>query len=285
MDDKRLPFTEHLRELRTRLRNAVIALLVGWVLAFWQSERLVDLLGRPYYEALKRAGSKAVAFPKLQSLAPTETFWVAFEISLWTGVFIASPFIFHQVWKFIAPGLYEKEKKVAIPFAVFSGLCFIGGGLFCFYLVLPAALDFLSQFGVGNLGHVTIESAWTLREYHDFAIRFLLAFGLVFELPLLIFFLSYVGLVTHKSLWRFNKYAVVVSFIVGAILTPGPDIVSQLFMALPLVVLYNLSIVIAFFVTKRKEKRDAEQRAAEAEADRLEAEAKAAERAAEDADE
>lgn len=277
MDDKKLPFIEHLRELRVRLRNAVIALMIGWVVAFFFSETLFAFLARPLVQIFRERGLTGAA-SKFNYGSLTEPFWTYFEISLWAGIFIASPFIFHQLWKFVAPGLYEKEKKVAIPFAVFSALFFIGGALFCYFLVLPAAFRFFMSYSTENLGRMSdifgvdfnpaggtlgLRAELFMSQYLDLVMKFLLGFGIIFELPLLIFFLSYVGLVTHKSLWKFNKYAVVISFIVGAILTPGPDIVSQLMMATPMIVLYNMSIVVAFWVTRSRAARLAAERAAE----------------------
>ena len=190
-----------------------------------------------------------------------------FEVAIYAGVFLASPVIFYQVWKFIAPGLYDKEKRIAVPFAadlgadvhrrravrVFPGAA---GGV----PLLPLVLDGepgLDPSAFGNLQvtehPIAIKETLFLLPYLEFARKMLLAFGLIFELPLGIFFLSLVGIVTHRSLWKWNKYWVILSFVVGGILTPGPDIMSQLLMALPLIVLYNVSIVIAWIVTRRRE--------------------------------
>ncbi len=268
MDEKKLPFVEHLRELRVRLRNAVIALMIGWVVAFAFSDTLYAFLARPLVRAFAERG---ITSAQLNFASLTEPFWTYFELSLWAGIFLASPVIFHQIWKFVAPGLYEKEKRIAIPFAVCSALFFIGGALFCYFLVLPAAFRFFLSYSSENLGRMRaifgfvdfnaaggtlgLQPQLFMSQYLDLTTKFLLGFGIVFEMPLLIFFLSYAGLVTHKSLWKFNKYAVVISFIVGAILTPGPDIVSQLMMATPMIVLYNLSIIVAFWVTRRRQRR------------------------------
>lgn len=269
MDDRKLPFLDHLGELRTRLRNAIIALAVGCSIAFWWSKALYGLLTRPLEESWVAVLPGTT--PRLSFGSLTEPFWVYFELSLYAGVFVASPVIFHQLWRFIAPGLYEKEKRVAVPFAICSAIMFIGGALFCYYLVLPAAFKFLLSYSEENIGHIreafglidihvagplSIQPTLFMSQYLDLTTRMILAFGLVFEMPLLIFFLSYAGLVTHRKLWKFNKYWTILAFVVGGILTPGPDIISQLLMAAPLIVLYNLSIIIAYVVTRRKE-RDA----------------------------
>ncbi len=266
MDDRKLPFTIHLSELRTRLRNAIIALIVACGVAFYFSEALFALLARPLAEAFHLAGLKN---PGLKFGSLTEPFWVYFELSVYAGVFIASPVIFHQLWKFIAPGLYDREKKIAVPFAVCSALMFIGGGMFCYFFVFPAAFKFFLSYSSQNIGRIRdafgvidvnvtpgslgIEATLFMQQYLELTTKMLLGFGLVFELPLLIFFLSYAGIVTHRGLWRWNKYWVILSFVIGGVLTPGPDVMSQLLMATPLIVLYNLSIVIAWVVTRRRE--------------------------------
>jgi sec-independent protein translocase protein TatC len=268
MDERRLPFLEHLGELRLRLRNAVLALLVGCLIAFWFSETLFALLARPLNVAWKEVLPHQSAQLRFGSLV--EPFWVYFELSIYAGIFLASPIIFHQLWKFIAPGLYDKEKKVAVPFAAFSGLMFIGGALFCYFFVFPAMFRFFLSYTNQNIGALSgvfsfthaevtsgalaIEPALFMQQYLDLTTKMLLGFGIIFELPLLIFFLSYAGLVTHRKLWKFNKYWIVLSFIIGGVLTPGPDVLSQLMMATPLVVLYEASILIAYIVTRRRER-------------------------------
>lgn len=260
-DEKRQPFTEHLQELRIRLRNSVIALMLATFATFWFAEELYLLLAQPLIAAWKRA---ELGDPQVNYGSLTDPFWAYFKLSIYAGVFLASPVIFHQVWRFIAPGLYAKERRVALPFAIFSALCFIGGALFCYFLVFPAAFDFFFTYSkqstssmAEKLGFATLDVKPVLMigPYLDLAVKMLLGFGLIFEMPMLIFFLSYVGLVTHRSLWKFNKYAIVLSFVIGAILTPGPDMVSQLLMAAPMIVLYNMSIMIAFVVTRARERR------------------------------
>ena len=264
MDDRKMAFTEHLRELRTRLRNSIIALLLAVLVTYWFAQPMFALLCQPFIEAYRAAG---LGEAQMNFASLTEPFWVFFKVSLYAGIFLASPVIFHQLWAFIAPGLYSKEKRVALPFAVFSAIFFVGGALFCYRYVFPAAFKFFLSYSSENIstmkGLIGVDVAVAdplkvtatlfMEQYLDLATKMLLGFGLVFEMPLLIFFLSWVGLVTHRSLWKFNKYAIVLSFVIGAILTPGPDMVSQLLMAAPMIVLYNLSIVISFVVTRRKE--------------------------------
>jgi sec-independent protein translocase protein TatC len=268
MDERRQPFMEHLGELRTRLRNAVIALIIGCMAAFWVSDTLFALLVRPLNAAWMEVLPNVKASISYASLV--EPFWVYFELSIYAGVFIASPVIFHQLWRFIAPGLYDKEKRVALPFAFFSGIMFIGGGLFCYFFVFPAMFRFFLRYTNENVGHISgmfgfiqadvtqnpmaVAPTLFMQQYLDLSTKMLLGFGIIFELPLLIFFLSYAGIVTHRKLWQFNKYWLVLSFVIGGILTPGPDVLSQFMMATPLIVLYELSILIAYIVTRRRER-------------------------------
>ena len=165
------------------------------------------------------------------------------------------PLIFHQLWQFIAPGLYKKERRIGVTFAVMSALFFVTGALFCFEFALPKLYDFLLSYNSRNL-----QSLPNIQEYLDLTRDSMLAFGAIFEMPLLIYFLALVGLVTHRTLWKFSRWFIVLAFIIGAILTPGPDVVSQFMMATPMIVLYNISILLAWRVTL---KREAKQKALE----------------------
>ncbi|HVK76222.1 MAG TPA: twin-arginine translocase subunit TatC [Kofleriaceae bacterium] len=247
LDDGRMPFLEHLQELRVRFRNAAIFFFLGFVASWFFAEDIYAWL----HEPLQRAWGK---HPKLGEMATmnfgsiVEPFWVYVSVALWAGIFVSSPFIFHQLWKFVAPGLYKRERKVGVFFAIASAFFFIAGALFCYYVVLERLFEFLLGYA-GDRLHPTL----FMREYLDFTRNMMLAFGAVFELPVLIYFLARVGLVTHKSLWKFNRWFIVLAFILGAVLTPSPDVVSQVLMALPMIVLYNLSIVVAYFVGKQRD--------------------------------
>jgi sec-independent protein translocase protein TatC len=267
-DSATMPLVEHLRELRTRLRNAVAALFVGFVIAYAFKEPLFALLLKPYSEVWLelRGTNEAFGEPTVYFKSLIEPFWVYFTMSIWAGVFIASPFIFHQIWKFVAPGLYQKERHYGIAFALTSAVSFIGGAAFCYFLVLKPVYSFLLGYANANIAQmsgsllsqelgpaVALLPLPMMEDYMVLARRLIFGFGLIFELPLLIFFLSLVGLVTHRSLWKFNRWWAVLSFVIGAALTP-PEIFSQLLMAGPLIVLYNLSILIAYVVTRRRER-------------------------------
>lgn len=259
-----MTFGEHLEELRSRLARALIALVLGAVLAYTFSDLLFALLAQPLIRAWADAGLGA---PQIHFANPIEPFFTYLKISLLAGVFVASPVIFYQLWAFVAPGLYKQEKRYVIPFTVLSALCFIGGACFGYFVVFPYGFQFFLGFARTDMGQMqktfggllsfkvgqTFELRPTLMmsEYFGLVWRLLLAFGLVFELPLLICFLAMVGLVSHRTLWKWNPYFVVISFVVAAVLTP-PDVITQVFMAGPLIALYNFSILFAWFFERRR---------------------------------
>lgn len=252
LESGRMPFMEHIRELSKRVRNAAIAFVVAFLACWYFAHDIYDWLLVPLQDAWgmheKVLGPQVrMVFGKI-----TQPFWVYISVALWAGIFVASPFIFHQLWQFIAPGLYKRERRLGIVFALASAVCFIAGALFCYYLALLPLYDFM-------LGYAspTLLPMLNMDDYFDLARTMMVAFGAVFEMPVLIFFLSMIGVVTHRSLWKFNRWFVVLAFVIGAALTPGPDVVSQLLMALPMIVLYNLSILIAYIVTRRREARAA----------------------------
>lgn len=272
LDDGRMPLIEHLRELRTRLRNAILALIVGFGISITFSRELFVLLAKPLVDVWTElaADNPALGERSLYYGSLVEPFWTYFSIAFWAGMFVASPFIFRELWKFIAPGLYRTERRYGVLFGLFSSLFFIGGAAFCYSVVLPAVYRFLLSYSTTNMAEmskgfgveyelaeaVALQPLLSMQEYLSFAKRLILGFGLIFELPLLIFFLSIAGVVTHRELWKWNRWFVVVAFLLGAALTP-PEIYSQLLMAGPLIVLYNLSIGISWVVTVRRERRQA----------------------------
>ncbi|MGE0547538.1 MAG: twin-arginine translocase subunit TatC [Kofleriaceae bacterium] len=260
LESSRMPFLDHLRELRDRVRNAAIFFALAFGLCWYFSREIFKWLQQPALSVwdVKKLGPFHLTYTEL-----TEPFWVDMSIALWAGIFVASPFIFHQLWKFIAPGLYKRERKMTVAFSGFSALFFVSGALFCYHFVLTKLYKFLLGYGSKDL-----EPDIKIQAYLDLTRDMMLAFGAVFELPLLIFFLAKVGLVTHRSLWKFNRWFVVIAFIIGAILTPSPDVVSQLMMALPMIALYNISILIAWYVTRSRERQDAGLQAPDASSDR-----------------
>jgi len=260
LEQSRMPFLKHLAELRDRVRNAAISFMVAFVVCWYFAAEIFEWLRAPMFNSwdVHKLGKPEVVYTKL-----TEPFWVDMSIGMWAGIFVSSPFIFYQLWRFIAPGLYKRERRYTVWFAIFSALFFCAGALFCYYFVLDNLYGFLLSYGSADLKPMIAQ-----QEYLDLTRDMMLAFGAVFELPLLIYFLALVGLVTHRGLWKFNRWFIVLAFVIGAILTPSPDVVSQCMMATPMIILYNLSIVLAWRVTKKREEKDAALRAQEKEADR-----------------
>ncbi len=236
IDDK-MPFLEHLGELRVRITRSLIAVLVGLVIAFPLSQWMVDYLARPI-----RATGNTLVF-----LAVTEAFWVQMKVAVIAGLFLASPAILWQVWAFIAPGLHRHEKKYAAPFVIVGSLLFVLGGLFSLKVVTPYATTFLLSYARPGL-----QPMISIGSYVDFLLKFTLAFGAVFELPLAITLASRMGLVTPKTLARNRKYAILGAFVAAAILTPTPDAFNQTLMAGPLIILYEVGIVCARIFGRRK---------------------------------
>lgn len=259
LEESRMPFLSHLRELRDRVRNAAIFFMLAFGVCWYFSQQIYDWLKAPLFHVweVEKLGVPHIVFGKL-----TEPFWVDMSIGLWAGIFVASPFIFYQIWRFIAPGLYKKERRITVAFAVFSAIFFISGALFCYQFVLENLYGFLLGYGEKDLQPMIM-----MQDYLDLTRDMMLAFGAVFELPLLIYFLAMVGLVTHRGLWKFNRWFVVLAFVIGAILTPSPDVVSQMMMAAPMIILYNLSILLAWNVTARRERAAKELADREAAAD------------------
>ncbi|MEO8705702.1 MAG: twin-arginine translocase subunit TatC, partial [Kofleriaceae bacterium] len=206
VEASRMPFLSHLRELRDRVRNAAIFFVAAFIVCWVFSDEIFVWLERPVRDAWvsNEFLSKKPFHVIYTSL--TEPFWVGMSIALWAGVFVASPFIFYQLWKFIAPGLYKRERRITVGFAAFSAIFFVSGALFCYYFVLPNLYDFLLSYASKDQ-----EASITMQNYLDLTRDMMLAFGAVFELPLLILFLSMVGMVTHRGLWKFNRWFVVIA--------------------------------------------------------------------------
>jgi sec-independent protein translocase protein TatC len=236
VDDK-MPFMEHLGELRVRIVRSLVAVLIGLVIAFPASPYIMDFLSGP----IERTGNTLVF------LAVTEAFWVKMKVALFAGLFLASPAILWQVWRFVSPGLHAQEKKYAVPFVVIGSLLFIGGGAFSLLVVTPRAVAFLLSYaGPGLQPMISIGS------YFDFLLKFTLAFGAVFEVPLALTLASRMGLVTPKGLAKNRKYAILGAFVAAAILTPTPDMINQSLMAGPIIILYEIGIVCARIFGRRR---------------------------------
>jgi sec-independent protein translocase protein TatC len=252
-NEEKISFMSHLDELRKRLIRCCIAVGIGFGVCYYFSDELFLLLSAPLKEAMP-ADSK-IYFTNL-----IEPFMIYIKIGLIGGILLSSPYLFYQFWKFIAPGLYQKEKKLIVPFVLFSTILFVGGAFFGYKLVFPSAFKFLVGFSNEHIALLP-----KMSEYLSLSIHLLLAFGISFELPMVIFFLAKIGVVTTVFLKRKRKYFIVIAFIVAAIITPTPDPITQTLLAVPLIILYEVGIFLAKGVEKRKTEK-AEQENAETEA-------------------
>lgn len=228
----RMTLLEHLWELRTRMIRAMIALFVAFGVMLPFGAWLNEFLRQPAMPHFPEGSG-------FSSLSPLEVFVTNLKMSLFAAVFLAAPVVFYQAWKFVAPGLYKSERKLVLPFVLFSTFFFTSGALFCYVYILPFAMKFLLSFSGDG-----IDSAISVAAYLSDVTRLLFAFGAVFELPLAIFFLARAGIVSAEGLASFRKYAVILTFVVSALLTP-PDPVTQLGLAIPLIVLYEIGVIVA----------------------------------------
>jgi sec-independent protein translocase protein TatC len=249
--DAKMTIWEHLEELRKRIILAALGMLVTTVLGWTFRVQILAWLLKPYENAW--TARHFLGAPELQTLSPADAFVGYLQLSLVAGFVGAAPIIFYQLWAFISPGLYSKEKRLIVPFVFFSTSLFLSGVAFAYYVAFPFSFGyFFSLLGkVSDQGTVLTQKP-TLEFFLDFSTRMLLAFGAVFELPLFISFLAIAGVVTPMQLLKFGRWAILCSFIVGAVVTPGPEVSSQLAVSGALVALYFLSIGIAFIVGKRK---------------------------------
>ncbi len=242
--DKKISFTGHLEELRKRLIVCFIAVGTGFAVSYGFKEKLFQILSRPLVSAM--GASDRLIFTGL-----SEAFFTYLKVAFLSGLMLSAPVILYQFWIFVAPGLYNKERRLLIPVVSLSSFFFIGGALFGYFVVFPFGFKFFLSFATE-----TIQPLPSMREYLSFSSKLLLAFGLVFELPLIITFLARLGIVSVDFLKKNRKYAILLFFAGAAMLTP-PDVVTQIMMALPLMVLYEISIVGArIFGKKKSEKKD-----------------------------
>jgi sec-independent protein translocase protein TatC len=249
-DQSAMPVLEHLRELRRRLILASCGILPGVTLAWFYKENLLDFLVAPLVQAWQQLGMKS---PAVHFANPMDPFVAYLEISLVVGVIWSSPWIFWQVWKFISPGLYWREKRLALPFVAASTLFFAGGAFFGYAVILPLGYQtFLGMAGMLPSKTVLLQPTIMIDQYLTFSLQMLLAFGVVFEIPVVVAFLALAGIVNWKQLLKFGRWWVLIAAIIAGILTP-PDVGSQLLMLGPLVVLYYLSVGIAFFLGPKPE--------------------------------
>lgn len=253
MEENKMPLTEHLTELRKRIFISLGSVLLIFLVSFNFSSDIFDALtlplraeirlnlDTPYLQFIEKPTTQLVF------LAPAEAFWMHFKVAFMAALVLSLPVIFLQFWKFIAPGLLPKEKKYFLPFLFFATLLFTVGALFCFLVVLPFAMTFL-------LGYKTAQMMPMLSvgSYIDFCLKFILAFGAIFELPLVIIFLARFGIVTPATLARNRKYAILAAFIIAAMLTPTPDAFNQTLMAVPIFLLYEVGILLSRIIFRKE---------------------------------
>src|ERR1700685_3733524 len=231
-------FLDHLEELRKRIVYSIVAVAVGFGACWWKAEWLYGFMQKPIVDVLHKHGLP----DKLVFLNPTDPFNLYLKVAALAGLFLTSPFVLYQVWMFISPGLYRNEKRYAVPFMVSTIALFMSGGYFGYKIVYPRALEFLLHFG--RQFHPMI----TIGEYTQLFLSIVLGMGLIFEMPILIFFLSLMGIVSPGFMWKHFRYAILIIFVIAAIVTPTPDIVNMCVFAAPMLALYVFSIGVAWIV-------------------------------------
>jgi len=239
-----MSFLEHLEELRRRIIYSIIAVAVGFFACWGYAEKIVGWMQKPIMEALKRNGMPQT----LVYLNPTDPFNLYLKVGALAGLFVACPFVLYQLWLFVSPGLYRNEKRYVMPFMISTVGLFLSGGYFGYKLVYPAALDFLIGYGK------QFQPMITIHEYTDLFLTVILGLGVVFELPILVFFLALMGVISAGWMWRNVRYSILVIFIIAAVLTPTTDILNMCIFAAPMVALYLLSIGIAYVVHPKQRK-------------------------------
>ncbi|HEX8257438.1 MAG TPA: twin-arginine translocase subunit TatC [Allosphingosinicella sp.] len=243
-DDTKAPLMEHLIELRRRLMWSFAALFAAFGVCFYFADRIFAFLAQPLVKAFPPGEGKLV-YTKLY-----EAFFVEVRVAVFAAFFLAFPVIANQIWLFVAPGLYSKEKRAFLPFLIATPVLFTLGGALAYYGVMPYAFHFFLSFQ-GNLGGIEQEALPAVGEYLSLVMHFILAFGIAFLLPVLLMLLERAGLVTRDQLKRGRRYAILVAFIIAAVATP-PDVLSQFMLAVPLIVLYELSLIAIWFTERRR---------------------------------
>ncbi len=239
-----MSFLEHLEELRRRIIYSLIAVAATFLLGWWKAERIFAFMQNPIMDALHRHNLDE----KLVYTNPTDPFNMYLKVGFIAGLFIASPFVLYQVWAFIAPGLYRHERRYILPFMFSTVGLFLAGGAFGYKMVYPAALDFLIGYGA------QFQPMITIHEYTNLFLTVVLGMGIIFEMPILIFFLALMGIVSAGWMWRNLRYSILVIFIIAAIVTPTTDILNMCIFAAPMVGLYVVSIAVAWLVHPKRRK-------------------------------
>ncbi len=250
-----MSFFDHLRELRRRLWISAVTFLGATVVAIVFRDEVLSFIVEPLFRAWREVPGLPAAGPSLHYANPVDPMFTQLRLSIYAGLFVASPMLIFQLWRFVAPGLYPREKRHAWPLVIGTFVFFLGGGVFGYWVVFPLGFRFLLEYGLDVAASVAMGPTIMVNQYVDLAVGMLFGFGLVFELPLVIVFLARIGLVDHRKLLRFARYFVVIAFALSAVLTPTPDPLNQALMAGPLIVLYFLATGVAFFIQREREDR------------------------------
>lgn len=244
IDETRAPLMDHLVELRGRLIRSVIALFVAFGVCFYFAEHIFSFLVQPLVRAFGTGEGKLI-YTKLY-----EAFFVEVRVAFFAAFFVAFPIIANQIWAFVAPGLYKKERGAFLPFLIATPVLFTLGGALAYYIVMPTAFTFFLGYQ-GDIGGIEQEALPAVGEYLSLVMHFILAFGIAFLLPVLLMLLERAGLVTRQQLANGRRYAILVAFVIAAVATP-PDVLSQFMLAVPLILLYELSLVAIWFTERRR---------------------------------
>jgi len=246
LDDSKAPLIEHLMELRQRLLWSVAALVVAFLVSMFFADEVFGILVQPLTDAFP-AGEGKIIYTKLY-----EAFFVEIKVAMFAAFFLAFPIISNQLWAFVAPGLYANEKKAFLPFLIATPVLFVAGASLAYFIVMPTAFRFFLGFE-GQVGGLTQEALPAMGDYLSLVMQFILAFGVCFQLPVLLLLLNRAGMVSRQQLKGMRRYMVVGAFALAAILTP-PDVVSQLMLGVPLILLYEVSLLIMWFTERKKSK-------------------------------
>jgi sec-independent protein translocase protein TatC len=243
-EERKMSLTEHLIDLRNSITHSLIAIGIGFGVCYYFKDFIFNIVTRPLTQALPK--NSYLIYTGL-----TEAFFTYMKVAFFASLIITSPYVLYQIWKFIAPGLLPQEKKYVVPFVISSSFLFISGVLFGYFVALPPAFEFFVSFN-----NQYLQAMLSFKDYLSLFVTFLLGFGISFELPIFIFFLTKLGIVNAAMLSKQRRYAILIIFIVAAILTPSPDALSQVLMAIPLMFLYEVSIFVSRFARKEKVKSE-----------------------------
>ncbi len=235
----KMSLIEHLEELRRRILKALLAVVAGFLVCWAFARPIAEVLARPVYAVLPEG-------ERLVFLGVTDAFVLYVKVALLAGFFLSSPIVLYQVWRFVAPGLYQRERSHALPFIFFGTFFFVGGGAFAYFVAFPFALEFLIGMGEAFEPQITVD------RYYRFLMYIILGLGLMFELPIVIFFLARIGVVTPRFLMRHFRWAVLIIFVMAAVITPTPDVINLLLFAVPTILLYLLGVGAAALVGRKE---------------------------------